>query len=732
MKKKGVLSTITDSLLIALLVPCVLWCLVSSFDLNANLTAAVMCSAVAALLSSLTFTLVKNAKIAVATFTTAFTVLVLFLLLEFDTLTAQLEYVINRVLFRYSEYLSVPQSISFSSGDEVEATLLINLIEFILIFLFTFCIIKLKTTAPILIISILFLTPCFILLGTMPDLAPLFLSIAAMAVLLVTSGLRRHGTAHCGTISVVSFVLVLCILGTVYAVVPPENFEREPWQDDILLSLRQSLGLEPGNGNNNTGSGSVSSPDVEEIDLSEAGPLNQTHEPVMQVYTDYDRTLYLRGTVYANYDNNKWSTLNQEQINSYPDQRYTSRWTPLYTSSISEADMSMRIVTQDRESILYTPYYLNEAPSGGVLNLDINILNTEGRTFYNIDFNRNPVELSPEVYDVDSRNFSHYLNYVYNYYTQISAELSDELTAAAEQSWLEPPLPSSDGSEVYYYDDGSQYTSSSQHSTQDVVDFVRQVVSSSAEYSLDTEQIPQGEDIASYLLTDMDTGYCVHFATSAAMLLRAYGIPSRYVTGYCADISPDEPYTTISSDNAHAWVEYFEDGVGWVPLDATPASFTPAATYAADPLDEEPQTETHAPTGSTTRPSATEATEETETSAQINPWVILPFAIVVLAAAAVVLRYKALTAINRRRFSSGGKNKRAVYIYRYIERCAKHSKQSVPRYIYDIGAKASFSRHKVSDAELRALWNYAEKSKSELYKDSSAVNRLYYKIIAVL
>ena len=105
---------------------------------------------------------------------------------------------------------------------------------------------------------------------------------------------------------------------------------------------------------------------------------------------------------------------------------------------------------------------------------------------------------------------------------------------------------------------------------------------------------------------------------------------------------------------------------------------------------------------------------------------------VLIFALAVTIRCVLIRAIRRKRFSTGGRNKRAVYIYRYIERCAKYSKQNIPQEIYDIGAKASFSRHKVNESELRLLTEYAERSRGELYKNSSLIKRIYYVVIKVM
>ncbi|MGN0659796.1 MAG: transglutaminase family protein [Emergencia sp.] len=69
-------------------------------------------------------------------------------------------------------------------------------------------------------------------------------------------------------------------------------------------------------------------------------------------------------------------------------------------------------------------------------------------------------------------------------------------------------------------------------------------------------------------------GYSVHFATAAALIFRYYGIPARYAEGCLftpEDAAEAEPGQSVAVDasHAHAWAEYYEDGIGWVPFEAT-------------------------------------------------------------------------------------------------------------------------------------------------------------------
>jgi len=66
-------------------------------------------------------------------------------------------------------------------------------------------------------------------------------------------------------------------------------------------------------------------------------------------------------------------------------------------------------------------------------------------------------------------------------------------------------------------------------------------------------------------------GYCEHFATLAALMLRRLGIPSRLVVGFkTMEWNPYGKYYVVRVKHAHAWVEYFNQGQ-WLRFDPTPS-----------------------------------------------------------------------------------------------------------------------------------------------------------------
>ena len=108
---------------------------------------------------------------------------------------------------------------------------------------------------------------------------------------------------------------------------------------------------------------------------------------------------------------------------------------------------------------------------------------------------------------------------------------------------------------------------------------VRELIRTYLEKALvydETARTPSGSgDFLQYTLERSGSGYSVHYATAATLMLRYYGIPARYVEGYF--LSQEEAHTynaedpiVLTENHAHAWAEYYLPGVGFVPFEVTP------------------------------------------------------------------------------------------------------------------------------------------------------------------
>lgn len=66
-------------------------------------------------------------------------------------------------------------------------------------------------------------------------------------------------------------------------------------------------------------------------------------------------------------------------------------------------------------------------------------------------------------------------------------------------------------------------------------------------------------------------GFCQQYAAAMAVMLRLANVPSRVVLGYMHDAPDAAGNFTVTTEDAHAWVEAYFRGIGWIPFDPTPA-----------------------------------------------------------------------------------------------------------------------------------------------------------------
>lgn len=164
-------------------------------------------------------------------------------------------------------------------------------------------------------------------------------------------------------------------------------------------------------------------------------------------------------------------------------------------------------------------------------------------------------------------------------------------------------------------------------------------------YDLNPPRLPAGEDPIEYFLGTSRTGYCMHYASASVMLLREMGVPARIAVGYM--VTPDEFYwkggngilenkaqislgyyqATVLDNQAHAWVEIYLEGVGWVPVEVTathPAFIGesgPDETTGAEPeTGEQDTTESGEETAGEEETTGEETTESSsEETAESDP-----------------------------------------------------------------------------------------------------------------
>jgi len=103
-----------------------------------------------------------------------------------------------------------------------------------------------------------------------------------------------------------------------------------------------------------------------------------------------------------------------------------------------------------------------------------------------------------------------------------------------------------------------------------IVDEALAIITRDFTYSLDPPLL--GRDPVDDFLFSSRIGFCEHFASAFALLMRAAGVPARVVVGYQGGYyNRAGGHLTVLKSDAHAWTEVWFEGPGWVRIDPTAA-----------------------------------------------------------------------------------------------------------------------------------------------------------------
>ncbi|MEB3220547.1 MAG: DUF3488 and transglutaminase-like domain-containing protein, partial [Candidatus Sericytochromatia bacterium] len=284
---------------------------------------------------------------------------------------------------------------------------------------------------------------------------------------------------------------------------------------------------------------------AEQLDLDvRAFPSN---EVVLRVAAD--RPPYLRALAYDRYDGRRWSMSEPDRVTpldtSLPPVRLRrppgqAAGTELVQTVYIEQDQGNLVFAAWTPTRLYFPTSLLWRDAGDSL--------------------RSPVRLQVGMY--------------YSLVSEAPA-VPERLSARGLRGWRPPPAlaPLTDSPAVSAR--VKRFAREAGGTSEDpamVMGQLRDRLSGGYPYDLSVPPAPPGRETVDHFLFEGRAGFCQHFATSLAVLGRLRGIPTRLVTGYApGDYNAFSGLWEVRGRHAHAWVEAWLPGHGWVPYDPTPA-----------------------------------------------------------------------------------------------------------------------------------------------------------------
>ncbi len=523
--------------------------------------------------------------------------------------------------------------------------------------------------------------------------SPLWVSFLLIGwmILLLTSYARRKNRRQGNLLVVMVILPAVIVMNLLFAAVPQEGYDKKIYADRIAEQIRNWI--------NEQGFAGTGHNDADIEDLTQAHIFDNSSVVALRVTASESKRLYLRGTVFDTYEGTRWIDSGQVCGYSWPHVTMTTRGGEVQIKTISS------------EKVKFHPYYIVQMSGDFVMQK-----NPSGSKAYTY------------VYSTLDDDFQKYAS------KKLPSVLSGPTVELPEQTreWAEPLA------EQMIRGGGSLY---------DQAQRIISYVSDLARYDLRTERLPQGKtDFAQWFLYESDTGYCVHFATAAAVLLRAAGFPARYVTGYAVQTRSAETVTVYEKD-AHAWVEVYIAGIGWLPMDPTPyeeITEDPVIEPTDDSTGETPDSSTEEtgedPTHETDETPSTQAPEDPDEQMPSskddgfeNMQAEVVFLLSVLLAAGVLwAQYRIRRKIRYNRLRRGRSNRQTIARWQYSAYLARLLHEDPPEVLFVLAQRARFSQHRIARQELQQFDRYITDAEESLRKKPVHYRMFYRFVLAVL
>lgn len=302
-----------------------------------------------------------------------------------------------------------------------------------------------------------------------------------------------------------------------------------------------------------------------EGDLSKPVVKTESTDTILSVTADTAQTLYLRGFVGDTYENEAWTALDAETAAEEKDLFYWLHQSGFYPQS--QLAMAARLMGNYQSGSVsvqnltgcslyrYEPCtVLPERAGLAKTKIQPSAVETSGlrgERGYSYETVSDAQTLLPELLDFLQNDTSDgvksylqmesaYREFVYSYALTVPAEFRAQLGAVLDQCCAS-------------YGPANSLTKEQAQTA--ALAFLESCFDGNGDIALP--------------LADTADGTTYQYATVAALALRYYGIPARYVEGYTVKAAENEP-TNVDASAAGAWVEVYQDGIGWLPLALTP------------------------------------------------------------------------------------------------------------------------------------------------------------------
>ena len=228
----------------------------------------------------------------------------------------------------------------------------------------------------------------------------------------------------------------------------------------------------------------------------------------------------------------------------------------------------------------------------------------------------------------------------------------------------------------------------------------------------------------------------LQYASLGTLAFRAANIPARYVEGYEAVTSDEKDANgnyraDVTGQNAHAWVEIYCDGVGWLPVDVTPGHYDKITVKAKQQkkIEKQQTSISQKVTKKKEKPKQNEAPNKYLSWQQIILWIVICiFAVSFLFAGVLAIRRKAIVYKRRKTLMQADTAADYRFIISYLTTLfayLKLSEEDLPREIREGMERFWFDENgEITEKELSQLREYGNEIQNTMWQESSCIKKL--------
>ncbi len=232
-----------------------------------------------------------------------------------------------------------------------------------------------------------------------------------------------------------------------------------------------------------------------------------------------------------------------------------------------DLNVKINIINNEIKALKQTKKAVNS-----ILNYSYNLTNKDLNYIINHSINRQngtfpiPPDLTEKISDLDG-SYSKIIIKAGNIGPINLDDLSKLRSMAHENSKKYLQLPKSLPDRVKEL---ARSIASSYGTDYEKVKAIENYLSKNFQYTLTPRSTPSGRDFTDYFLFDLKEGYCVYYASAMVIMVRSIGLPARYVEGFILPAVPGKDgIYNVTNQQAHAWVEVYLEGFGWIPFEPT-------------------------------------------------------------------------------------------------------------------------------------------------------------------